>query len=106
VVLTGFAGAGRACGMLEMLAVDGPDAWVLGVPDLGRKFHGAGDLFAALFLDAWLERRETKAALERACGAVHAVLARTAELRADELALIGKWENAAPERQFLAERMA
>jgi pyridoxine kinase len=106
VVLTGFAGAGRACGMLEMLAVDGADAWVLGVPDLGRKFHGAGDLFAALFLDAWLERRETRAALEAATGAVHAVLARTAERQSDELVLIGKWENAAPARQFPAERMA
>ena len=106
VVLTSFAGAGTASGMLEILAVDGPDAWVLGVPDFGRKFHGAGDLFAALFLDAWLERRDTNAALKAAAGAVHAVLARTAERHSDELVLIGKWENAPPDRQFLAERMA
>lgn len=77
VLLSSFVGSDTPPGTLDMLALDGAAAWALNVPELGRKFHGAGDLFACLFLDAWLAGRDTRLALGKACASVQAVLAQT-----------------------------
>lgn len=107
VLLSSFAGRDTAPGTLDMLALDGPDAWALNIPDFGRKFYGAGDLFASLFLDAWLENRSTSAALGGACAAVQAVLAQTASAQAGELQLIQAQKLLAQPRQiFLPERIS
>ncbi len=107
VVLSSFAGADTAAGTLSMLALDGPAAWRLTIPEIRQKFHGAGDLFAALFLDAWLERRDTGEALGGACARVQAVLARTAARHADELQLIEAQDLlSAPQLHFQPERIS
>jgi len=107
VILSSFAGRDTPAGRLDMLAIEGDAAWALNIPDLNWKFHGAGDLLAALFLDAWLENRGLAAALGRACAGIQEVLASTAAQKADELQLI-ETRNLlkAPTRVFVAERIS
>jgi pyridoxine kinase len=69
VVLTGFIGADTPPATLDVMALDGAAAWRLNTPGFQQKFHGAGDLFAAVFLHAWLPRRDTGAWRNRfVCG--------------------------------------
>jgi pyridoxine kinase len=104
VLLTSFAGADTPADSLDVMAVDGTRAWRLNIPSLDQKFYGAGDLFAAIFFDAWLPRRDTAAAVERACSVLHAVLVQTAARRADELLLIETQHLfAKPQFLFVAE---
>ena len=106
VILSSFAGLDTQAGTLDLLALDGDAAWALNIPKLDGKFSGAGDLFAALFLDAWLQNRDMPAALAKSCAAVQAVLARTAMLQADELQMIGSQNAlAAPAQVFVAARI-
>jgi len=107
VVLTGFAGADTPAATLDVMALDGPKAWRLNLPGFAQKFHGAGDLFAAVFLDAWLARRDTGAALGKAGSVSQAVLGATALPAADELLLIESQHLlAAPPVVFGPERIA
>ncbi len=88
VLLTSFVGADTPAATLDVMALDATGAWRLNLRNLGQKFFGAGDLFAAIFLDDFLARRDTAAAMGCACSAVQAVLEATASARADELTLI------------------
>jgi pyridoxine kinase len=88
VLLTSFGGIDTPPGTLDVMALDGAAAWCLNVRNLQQQFRGAGDLFAAIFLDAWLTRRDVAAAFGKTCSALQAVLARTALAQADELMLI------------------
>ena len=76
-------------GALDVLALDGKGLWRVRAPRLDRRFEGAGDLFAALFLAAYLETRSASEALARACAGVAATLAATFASGERELALIG-----------------
>lgn len=88
VVLTSLVGDDTPHATLDVMALEGASAWRLNLPGLAQKFHGTGDLFAAVFLDAWLTQRDTGAALGKASSASHAVLGATAARAADELLLI------------------
>jgi pyridoxine kinase len=107
VVLSSFAGDDTPAGTLDLLALDGADAWALNVRRFEQKFHGAGDLFAALFLEEWLTSgRDTGRALGGACAAVQAILGETAGLLADALQLIGAQHLLdAPPRLFVPQRI-
>ena len=88
---------------LDVLAL--ADGRLIGVraPRVPRAFEGAGDLFAALFLAAFLETREAGAALETACSRVAGVLAQTERAGSRELALVAaQQELAQPSRRFRA----
>jgi pyridoxine kinase len=52
-------------GALDVLALDDGGLWRARTARLDRRFDGAGDLFAALFLAAWLDTRATAPALGR-----------------------------------------
>ena len=107
VVLTSFIGADTPPATLDVMALDGAAAWRLNLPGFTQKFHGAGDLFAAVFLDAWLAQRDTGAALGKAGSATHAVLGATALPAADELLLIESQHLLpAPTVVFSPERIA
>jgi pyridoxine kinase len=107
VVLTSFAGEDTPPATLDVMALDGASAWRLNLPSFTQKFHGAGDLFAAVFLDAWLARRDTGAALGKAGSALHAVLGATALPAAEELLLIEHQDLlAAPPVVFGPQRIA
>jgi pyridoxine kinase len=105
-VLSSFVGSDTQDGTLDVMAVDGPAAWRLSLPLLTAKFFGAGDVFAALFLNFWLPARDTQAALGKACSAVFGVLEETAA-RGGELALIAARNSLiSPKRFFTPERVA
>ena len=73
---------------IEMLAVSGEGAWLVGTPMLALEVNGAGDATAALFL-AHLLRGETVAwALTMTASAVHAVLEETHRAGSREITLV------------------
>jgi pyridoxine kinase len=106
VVLTSFTGTDTPKAMLDVMVLDRDSAWQVSLPDLRQKFFGAGDLFAGVFLDAFLNRREAGAALAKACSVLQAVLEPTAAALADELLLIESQDLlVAPRIVFAAERI-
>jgi pyridoxine kinase len=107
VILSSFAGEDTPAGTLDVMAVDGADAWRVSVPQIATKFSGAGDVFAALFLNFWLNGRNASAALGKACSALFGVLKETASHGAEELELIAAQNMLLkPERSFAPERIA
>ena len=89
---------------LDMLAGDEAGFWRLRTPKLPIAVNGAGDLFAALFLHHWLERRGTREALSRAASSVHAIVTATEAAGSRELALIAAQDELVrPSRLFAAE---
>lgn len=85
------------------LAVTAAGAWRVETPALTSALHGAGDLFAALLLAAYLDGGDGAGALSRAVSAVFAVLDLSLERGGDELALIAAQDVlAAPPRLFEA----
>jgi pyridoxine kinase len=55
-------------GIIEMLAVSGEDAWLVGTPLLALEVNGAGDATAALFLARLLRRNRGAGALDGGLG--------------------------------------
>ncbi len=89
---------------LDMLAGDEAGFWRLRTPKLPIAVNGAGDLFAALFLHHWLDRRVTPEALSRAASSVHAVVAATAAAGSRELMLVAAQDEIVrPSRLFAPE---
>jgi pyridoxine kinase len=80
---------------LDVLALSSDGFWRMRTPRLGRRFEGAGDLFAALFLAAWLEKRDVAEALARAGGATYATLLETQDAGGRELALVAAQDRMA-----------
>jgi pyridoxine kinase len=76
---------------IEALAVSDHGAWLGEVPRLEAPPHGAGDLFAALFLGHYLRHREDlPAVLARTMDSTDAVFTRS--IGRKELALVGSLE--------------
>ena len=92
VVLTGFAGADTAPGMLDILAIDPDGRRQISVHRLAGRFSGAGDAFAALFMAHYLPSRRLDAALTAAAAATTELLRITAALGTDELAIVAAQE--------------
>jgi pyridoxine kinase len=86
---------------IEMLAVSGEGAWLVGTPLLALEINGAGDATAALFL-AHLLRGETVAqALSMTASAVHAVLEETHRRGSREMTLVPAQQSIVdPPRRF------
>jgi pyridoxine kinase len=78
------AGADR----IGTLGVEKNEAWFVSTPRLENAPHGAGDLFAALFLAARLEGRDLRTSLERATSSVFHVLEKSVVARSNEMLLI------------------
>jgi len=107
VILSSFAGTETPAGMLDVMAVDGTAGWRVSVPQIAAKFSGAGDVFAVLFLNFWLNDRNTGAALGKACSALFGVLKETAAHGAKELELIAAQNMLVePDQIFAPERIA
>jgi pyridoxine kinase len=89
---------------LDLIASEGGALWRLRTPKAPIKANGAGDVIAALFLNAWLETRSAAAALARAASAVYALVAATAASGVTELALIAAQDELAnPSKVFAPE---
>lgn len=91
---------------IEMLAVSGEGAWLVGTPLLALEINGAGDATAALFL-AHLLRDETVAqALSMTASAVHAVLEETHRRGSREMTLVPAQQSIVdPPRRFEARQV-
>ncbi|HQT38633.1 MAG TPA: pyridoxal kinase [Acidocella sp.] len=104
VMLTSFSGGDTPETAIDVMVVDRDLAWRLTIPKLQRKFSGAGDLLASLFLHFWLPDRNTAFALAAACSALREVLLETVTQNADELSLIAAQNRmVSPSVQFTAE---
>ncbi len=96
------AGAGR----IGVLALGRGETWLASTPRLEHVPHGAGDLFAALFLHGPLAGLELFCALERATGAVFHVLKES--VGSGEMQLIAQQDallQASPCRDVRVERI-
>lgn len=91
---------------IEMLAVSGEGAWLIGTPRLPLSVNGAGDLTSALFLAGLLRHGSVPEALETTAAAVFAVMDRTRVAGAREIQLIAAQDDLAdPPHRFGAQRV-
>ncbi len=74
------------------LAVEAGQAWLATTPRLERAPHGAGDLFAALFLGARLSGAKPPDALARATASVFHILSESVAAGSNEMLLIAGQE--------------
>ncbi len=86
VVATGLDREDGPSDRIEVLAVGDNGVWLAEVPRLDVPAHGAGDLFAALFLGHYLGQRDLPAALTKAMDSTHVVFTRS--IGRMELALV------------------
>ncbi len=70
------------------LAVEKDEAWFASTPRLDNAPHGAGDLFAALFLANRLEGRDLRSSLERTTSSVFSVLEKSVAAGSNEMLLL------------------
>lgn len=105
VVATGLRLA-EAPGELAVLAATRDEAWLVRHPRRAVRVWGTGDAFAALFLGAYLSRRDARAALEHAVAALDGVLTVAEATDADELPLVLAQDALVhPRARFSAERL-
>ena len=105
VVVSGLPGPD---GTIGVLAVTRDGAWLAETPMLEVAAHGAGDVFAALFLGHYLKRPSIGAALGRAVSAQYALMHATARAKGapGDLALIAAQDAIlAPKTLFKAKRL-
>jgi pyridoxine kinase len=97
----------EAPGELAVMAAADRSAWLVRHPRRAVRVWGTGDAFTALYLGAYLLRRDPGAALEHAVAALDDVLARAEAEDADELPLVaGQEALARPEARYPAERLS
>jgi pyridoxine kinase len=106
VVATGLRLSDRP-GELAVLADTEDEAWLVATPELPLAASaGAGDAFSALFLGHHLAAGDLRAGLERAVGAMFALVERTRAEGTEELCLVAAQDEfAAPPRAFKAMRL-
>jgi len=92
VVVTSAELADTPAGEIETLAIEksgeGIKAWRVRTPKLPISPSGTGDLFAALFVAARIQEKNTPDALGHAVSAIFAVLERTAARGTEEMRII------------------
>jgi pyridoxine kinase len=106
VLVTSLQIADTPPDIVDLVACDGAGRYRLRTPKLPVAAHGAGDLIAALFLAHYVRLRSAAAALERAAASVFGILKLTANLDAEEMALIeAQDELVNPSTKFSAESL-
>ncbi len=73
---------------ISVLLVTAEQTWQVTTPLVAIPSHGAGDCFAALFLGAWLNLRDARAAVVRAMSSIYGIFVATQQLKRDSLALV------------------
>jgi pyridoxine kinase len=101
IVVTSAELADLPDGQIETLAVERSQAWRVRTPKLPISPSGTGDLFAALFVAARIQEKDTPDALGHAASAIFAVLERTAISGTEEMRIVESAELLAqPKRRF------
>ncbi len=90
VLVTSLMRTDTQPGVIEMLAVDRDEAWIIATPCLEFPYpvNGSGDATAAIFLAKYLRTRNIKKTLEHTAGAIFALFEKTWATRSRELELI------------------
>ena len=92
-------------GMIEMLAVEAEQAWLVATPQLqfSEPVNGSGDVTTAVFLARYLQTGEVKLALEHTANAIFALFERTWAKNSRELQIVAAQNDyVAPTEQFTA----
>lgn len=106
VLLTSLRRSGAPADTIELLAVSGEDAWLVGTPLLPVSVNGAGDMTAALFLAHYLKTGDPAMALGRVAASVFAVMEATVAAGAREIQIIAAQDAIAdPPERFIVERV-
>jgi pyridoxine kinase len=88
---------------IETLAIEATRAFRVRTPKVPISPNGTGDLFAALFVAARVQDKDTPQALSHAASAIFAVLERTAARGTEEMRIVeSREELVKPPRQFEA----
>lgn len=88
---------------ISVLLVTGGQAWQATTPLINIPSFGAGDAFAALFLGAYFNLRDARAAVARAVSSIYGVFVATQNLNEDSLALVpAQKEIVNPTERFAA----
>lgn len=99
IVVTGL----RHANHISVLLIAGRQAWQVTTPMVDIPSHGAGDAFAALFLGAYFDLQDARAAVDRAVSSMYGVFQATRRLNRDSLALVeAQREFADPTERFAA----
>ncbi len=103
VVVTSAELADTPADAIETLAIEGARAFRVRTPRLPISPNGTGDLFAALFVAARVQDKDTPEALSLAASAIFAVLERTAARGTEEMRIVESREELVnPKRRFEA----
>ena len=73
---------------IQMMVMDGDEAFIVTTPKLDVQVNGSGDCTSALFLGYYLKTGKIDQALAMTTSAIYAVFEKTAELASREMALI------------------
>ncbi len=107
VVITSAELTDTPDGEIETLAVERSQSWRVRTPRLAISPSGTGDLFAALFVAARVQGKDTQQALGHAASAIFAVLERTAADGTEEMRIVESAEELVhPKRRFDAVAIA
>ena len=105
VLVTSLIRSDADAGVIEMLAVDKEEAWLVATPRLEFPYpvNGSGDATTAVFLGKYLETRDLKTSLEHVAGAIFALFEKTWATKSRELQLIAAQNGyVEPPQQFYA----
>lgn len=106
VLITSLQRRDAPDGTIEMLAVSGEGAWLVGTPELPISVNGAGDATAALFLAHNLLTGSPEEALSRTAATIFSVLERTSREGSKEILLVAAQDEiASPDMRFSVERV-
>ena len=106
VLITSLQRQGALADTLELLAVSGEGAWLVGTPLLPISVNGAGDMTAALFLAHYLKTDDVATALGRVAASVFAVMEATVAAAAREIQIVAAQEAIAePPERFAVEKV-
>ncbi len=106
VLLTSLQRDGAPADTIELLAVSGEGAWLVGTPLLPISVNGAGDMTAALFLAHYLKSGDPATALGRVAASVFAVMEATVAAGAREIQIVAAQDAIAdPPDRFPVEQV-
>ena len=106
VLVTSVKRPETADDVIEMLAVDGEQAYLVATPFLPFKRNGSGDVTAALFTGHYLESNSAKVALQRTASSVFDLLSTTFKADSRELLLVESQDIFAhPRLQFSVQEL-
>ncbi|WP_119066422.1 pyridoxal kinase PdxY [Rubrobacter indicoceani] len=106
VLLTSLSRTDAPEGTIEMLAVSGTGAWLVGTPELPVSVNGAGDATAALFLAHNLLGGSPAGALSKTAATVFSMLERTSREKSREILLVAAQKDIAePDERFPVKRV-